>query len=204
MRNITIKPSFTETDHKSNYNVINQHVDDDYYVIDFYPEDFELSGNATIGSVAATLVSLPAANEQVVVAQLTEGSICEFKFKLRPRQYWVKGNLETTIYYTGDVSSTNNIRLTEVVHDYAIGDDISSTTAFSVVETTAGPSTAYFLKKYTMTNYFPYSRENEIINYRIVRFSGHAADTYTGDVFIVAIKIRLVPAMIQEGAKGIE
>lgn len=202
MRNIVINSAFSDVDHKTNYSVITGHVDDDYYAVDFQPEDFVLSGNAAQPSTAATLLSLPIGNERVAVVQFANGNTDEIKLSLRPRKYWTKGNIEVTLWYTGDTSSTNPIRWSIAGFKHAIGEDITSAATFSSDETTAGPSTAFFLKKYTFTTYLSMAQEHEFLHFRIFRASGHASDTYAGDAYIALIKTRLIPALVQDGVKG--
>lgn len=201
MRNLVVKPKLTDNDHHLNIKTIEAHIDDDYYVVDFYPSDCALSGNGTVPTTAATLVSLPAGNETISILQFSNGNADEVKIDLRTRLYWEKGALEVTVYYTGSVNSTNDIRFSLRGYSHAIGDDITAASTLSVDATTPGPATALTLKKYTFTSYLAFSREMELCHFSLYRDSAHASDTYAGDVYVPIIKVRLIPAMVQTGTK---
>lgn len=201
MRNFIIKPILTDNDQYLNALTTQAHIDDDYYVRDLFPKDVSLAGNSSVPTSAATLVSYPIANEVTNAIQFSEGSSNEIQFNTRSRLYWEKGNVEITLYYTGTVSSTNNIRWTLEGRTYALDDLLSEAAALTVIETTPGPSTALAVKKFTFSSYLPFSRESEIMTFRLVRFSGVASDTYTGHALVVAIKLRLIPALNQTGTK---
>lgn len=201
MRNLIAKPHLSENDNYLNVKTIEAHIDDDYYVRDLFPTDFSLTGSAATPSTGAVLVSLPAGSEKIDVIQFSEGNTDEVKATFRSRQYWEKGNVEFTIYYSGSLGSSNNIRWSLRGYSHAVGEDITATTIISSDEVTPGPSTAYYLSKYTFSTYLPFSREKELMNIKILRISGNAADTYTGDAYLVMVKARLVPAMLQSGNK---
>ncbi len=199
MRNLIVKAKPTEDDNHLNLLTIQAHVDDIYYSIETYPSDFSLSGNGTTPSTAATLVSLPIGNEVISVCQFTNGNTDEIKYLLRSFRYWEKGNLEFTVYYTGSTSNTNNIRFSLRGFTHSLDTSITAASTLSSDETTPGPATALFLKRYVFTTYLPFSREFDICNLRLYRESTHASDTYTGDVYLVMMKIRLIPSLMQTG-----
>jgi hypothetical protein len=201
MRNYIVKPILTEPDQQLNALTIQAHIDDDYYTIDAYPEDFILSGNAAQPSTAATFVSLPVGNERIPVVQFRNGFTDEVKFSWRSRKYWEKGNVEFKIYFTGSTGNTNNIKWQLRGYSHAIGESITAVSTLATDETVAGPTSALFLKSYTFSNYEPMSREMELMHLRLTRLSLDASDTYTGDVYLVLMKITLIPAMNQTGTK---
>lgn len=201
MRNFVVKPDLTANDQYLNAHTIQAHIDDDYYTVDYHPSDFQLSGNAAAPSTAATIVSLPIGNEKISVVQFRNGFTDEIKGSLRSRLYWEKGTLEFSVYYTGSASSSNNIQLSLRGFAHALNEDITAAASISPNELTPGPGTALLLKKYVFTEYLSFSREKELIHFRIFRSSTAVGDTYAGDVYIPLVRVRLIPSLAQTGNK---
>lgn len=201
MRNFIIKPELTANDQYLNALTLQAHVDDDYYTVDFYPSSFMLSGNAAAPSTSASIVSLPTSNEVVSVVKFRNGQTDEIKGSLRSRLYWEKGALEFSVYFTGSTGNTNNLQWSLRAFSHALSEDITAAAVISPNELVAGPSTALTLKKYVFTEYLPFSREKELINFRLFRTSTAVGDTYTGDAYLTMLRVRLIPSMNQTGTK---
>lgn len=189
----TVKPGpydNAERDLEANFESVNAHVED---------KDFKLwlparvwnddsTGAAVEGSyVGSPYWELPDGVTAIIVSQ-----------HYRPT-YWTRGLIAPQVYYTGDTSSTDDMRMRFRLTAYQVdGTALTSTTGdltATVVENVAAPANADELQIHDVdaTGWLPITADYPYFAMRIIRLGADADDNYAGDGRILGVMLRFYP-----------
>lgn len=169
---------------QTNQKLVEEFVDDQYNDWKLGPHSWAVLLNGAqrvrIGAGSHCALELPNA---LVPAAFFERS--------RPT-FWVKGNLRVSLSYTGDVSSTNGIRLGGTIDVLNMG-GLTTDAGVSYAVTIPGPAVANTELFYTGSIYIPVDQRCRMIGVTTLRDSGHADDTYAGNFRILELIVKYLP-----------
>lgn len=175
----------TQRDLQTNLGIIEDHVNDNTYLWRLGPQDFGYHAGTAVSRIGANLLHTAVSFPAAVLSQT-------YAEKHRPA-YWISGNLRTTVYYTGDTASTNNIRFSGRLSAVASGGNLDAAgTAFTAV-LSPGPTAAGDEKSFTFTDIYPIDASHRHIAVKITRLGNDATDTYAGDCLVTQVVIEFVP-----------
>lgn len=141
--------------------------------------------------------TIPLISDSIVYYEFPDG---ENRLEVSGQQdvpaFWVNGELEFTLYYTGTASSTNNIRWGLAANSCAEGVDVFSAPEVDVEQNMPGPATAEQLKSGTFTTRLTINSTHRIAGFTISRNGTHADDTYAGTARLVGILVTYKPALL--------
>lgn len=174
-----------------NQRTVNEHIDDAYYKCYINAAMFSSFTPAIATSERFDYwVFTPATSFDRVVANVYV-----------PR-LWIAGNVEATIYYTGDVIGGG----TDIGWEWtATGTALNGSVAMTDVTAQAfvpGPAVVDTLQRYTFASYLPVASEDLLIGTRVLRLGADVEDSYAGDVHFIGMLLRFVPANQTLDTKG--
>lgn len=181
-----------DRDYEKNFGALNDHIEDRDFKTWIGARSFNVD---TTGATKATEGGYAAAPYW----EYADGVTQRANTAVYSADYWRVGRLGLTIYYTGDVGSTNKINWNTRISGFA-EDGAALNTPVGDITTTSddfanGPAGADDLKLFSIpeANWLAWTADYPLISIVISRIGGSAGDTYTGVGRLLGVLLRYYP-----------